>query len=284
MTNNSEPIERPPGRVVEALRCPVCAQRLRRSANALRCPAGHSFDIARQGYVNLLPTRIGTADTAGMVAARADFLAAGHYRSLAELVAERAAEHLTGGLVMDSGAGTGYYLGAVLERSPGAAGLAVDVSTIALRRAARAHPNIGAVAWDVWQPWPVRSATASVLLNVFAPRNGDEFHRVLRPDGTLLVVTPTEAHLAELGTAAGLLGIDQRKDERLETTLSQRFRLIDRVRHASRLALSAEDVGRVVRMGPAGHHLPTGDAEPVARPATVTASFVLSVYQPKPAG
>lgn len=64
--------------VLPLLRCPVCAAALHRAGPAVRCPAGHSFDVARSGYVSLLPGGAGTADTAQMVAARDRFLSAGH--------------------------------------------------------------------------------------------------------------------------------------------------------------------------------------------------------------
>lgn len=278
-TDDRRPRPGPPARVVECLLCPVCRAGLRSTGDSLRCPAGHAFDIARQGYVNLRTGHgaAGTADTAAMVADRADFLAAGHYAPLADALAARAAELAPdpGGLVVDAGAGVGYYLGAVLDRLPGAAGLALDLSAVALRRAARRHPGIGAAVWDVWRPWPVADGVASVVLNVFAPRNGAEFRRVLRPDGALLVVTPGPDHLAKLG--AGLLAVDPRKPERLADALAGHFAL-DGTRALRReLALSADDARRVVGMGPAAHH----DRPGASGPATVTASFVLSTYRPR---
>ncbi len=90
-----------------------------------------------------------------MVQARADFLAVGHFASLADDLA-RAADEVAGsgrvpGCLVDVGAGTGYYLGAVLGRLPERAGLALDISKFAVRKAARAHPRIGAVACDAWR-------------------------------------------------------------------------------------------------------------------------------------
>ncbi|MFB9840727.1 putative RNA methyltransferase, partial [Actinoallomurus acaciae] len=85
--------------VVSLLRCPVCGADLTLGGRSLRCPARHAFDVARQGYAGLLTgnVRTGTADTAAMVAARAEFLDGGHYAPLAGLVAERAAEHAPAG-------------------------------------------------------------------------------------------------------------------------------------------------------------------------------------------
>lgn len=264
---------RPPERVVRALACPVCRDSLSRIGGSLRCPARHTFDIARQGYVHLLAgvprtgtAKAGSADTAGMVADRAAFLAAGHYAPLADAVAGLAA---CDGLVVDAGAGTGYYLDAVLGRCA-AYGLAMDVSAAALRRVR--GERVGAVVWDVWRPWPVRDGVADVVLNVFAPRNGPEFHRVLRRGGRLVVVTPADDHLAELGAA--VLDVDPRKRERLATTLGERFEQVSGTTVRYPMALGADDVRRVAGMGPAGHH--ARDVTVTAR--AVTASFVVSAY------
>jgi 23S rRNA (guanine745-N1)-methyltransferase len=275
--------------VVELLACPVCGAGFALTGPALRCASGHSFDVARQGYVNLMPgtARPGTADTAEMVADRAAFLGAGHYEPLASAVSDLAAKAAgQRPVVLDAGAGTGYYLASVLERlGTGAVGLALDVSVRALRRAARAGPGIGAVAWDTWQPFPVRSGTVSVVLNIFAPRNGPEFRRVLHPGGTLLVVTPAPGHLAELATAAGLISVDEHKDERLAATLGPYFTATDRRDLPVPLRLTHADAARLAAMGPsAWHTTPAGTRArlaPLPEPLPVTAAFTLTTYRPR---
>lgn len=277
--------------VAGLLTCPICGAEFQPPASALRCANGHSFDIARQGYVNLLPggAKPGTADTAEMVEARHAFLSAGHFAPLASLIGDLAASAApAGGCVLDAGAGTGYYLRAVLDRrpAPGSAGLAMDISARALRRAARAHPRIGAVVWDVWQPLPVRSETISLILNVFAPRNAPEFRRVLKSDGALIVVTPAQGHLAELVQSVGLLTVDERKPDRLAGTLDSHFKEGHRAEQTISLNLSHADAAALAAMGPAASHVPPEELRrrvaALPEPVTVTAAFRAGIYHPPP--
>lgn len=292
--------------VVRRLRCPVCGRPLAQAGvrGPLRCPDGHSFDVARQGYVNLLTGRAPhSGDTAEMVAAREDFLAAGHYDAILTALATAAldATNLAApaadpvasagpgpALVLDAGAGTGRHLAAVLDALPGAVGLAVDVSKPALRRATRAHPRAAAALADTWRPLPLADASVALLLNVFAPRNGPEFRRVLRPDGTLLVVTPTEDHLAELVGALDLLRVDPAKADRVAGSLAGLFDPVAATEHRFRLALTRDEVRTLVGMGPSAWH--TDPARLAARlailtePVTVGAAVRLTAYRPAPGG
>ncbi|MGW1057122.1 putative RNA methyltransferase [Micromonospora rubida] len=305
-------------RIVDRLRCPVCAEPLAEvaagGASALRCPRRHSFDVARQGYVNLLAGRAPhVGDTAEMVAARADFLSAGHYDLISTALAaaatqavehlaveqvavgERAAgEHVAVGeravgaysLVVDAGAGTGRHLAAVLAALPDAAGLALDVSKPALRRAARAHPRAAAALADTWQRLPLADAGTAVLLNVFAPRNGAEFHRVLDPAGSLLVVTPAEDHLTELVGTLDLLRVDPAKADRVAESLGGHFTPTTSTVHRRELALTGPEVATLVGMGPSAWHTdPAGLAARVAalaEPVRVTVAVRLTVWRPTP--
>ncbi|ASW56735.1 putative RNA methyltransferase [Plantactinospora sp. KBS50] len=290
--------------VLSRLRCPVCADPLDAADRSVRCPRGHSFDLARQGYVNLLTGQTRhRGDSAEMVAAREEFLLAGHYDPITGLVAGAAARELAGDggaaypepagaagaaypdLVVDAGAGTGRYLGAVLDAAPAAVGLALDVSKPALRRAARAHPRASAALADTWRGLPVADRAARLVLNVFAPRNGPEFHRVLRPDGTLLVLTPAADHLGALVDRLRLLRVDPDKADRTADRLADRFDLVRRDPHRYDLDLPREAVGALVGMGPSAWHT---DPEALAAGlrrlpdrVPVTVSVELASYRPR---
>lgn len=269
--------------IIEYLRCPHCAGDLALADAVVRCDAGHAFDVARQGYVSLLTgrPRAGSGDSPAMLAAREAFIAAGHLDPVAEALGDEARRVAGDGCVVDLGAGTGWQLARVLDALPSRHGVAVDVSGPALRRAARAHPRIGAVGCDVWEALPLRGEVAGLVLNVFAPRNGAEMARVLRPGGALLVVTPTDRHLRELVSALGLLSVDTRKQERLEREFGDRLRISRSEVVEWGMELGRRDLEAVVAMGPSAAHVDRGGVrERSARlpdPVHVTGSVTITV-------
>jgi 23S rRNA (guanine745-N1)-methyltransferase len=271
--------------VVDLLRCPVCSAAFACAGRTLRCRAGHSFDVARHGYVNLVP---GTGDTPEMVAARAEFLDAGHYRRLDDALADEAARAVgdasaaAAGAVLDLGSGTARHLAAVLDALPDRLGLALDSSTAALRRAARAHPRAAAIGADAWKALPLRGDVAAIVLSVFAPRNAAEMARVLAPGGALIAVTPTTRHLYELVGSLGLLSVPDDKEDRLDAQLDPHFTLAGRGAIEHSMFLARDEAARIVRMGPSAWHVDQRSvAERLAAlpdPLTVTASMTLSRY------
>jgi 23S rRNA (guanine745-N1)-methyltransferase len=270
--------------VLDYLHCPHCEAELALDSAAVRCDAGHSFDVARQGYVTLLPgtPRAGSGDSAQMVSAREAFLGAGHFEPLAEALVD-AAETGGDGCVLDLGAGIGWQLARVLDSQPERQGIALDVSRPALQRAARAHRRIGAVGCDIWGALPVRSAAAGLVLNVFAPRNGEAMARVLSPDGLLVVAIPTPRHLGELTGPLGLLSVDSRKPERLERELGPGLELRSSEEREWRMSLGPGDLEALVMMGPSGFHADRNELRAriagLPEPVEVGASVTLSAWR-----
>lgn len=279
--------------VVDLLACPQCGAGLELDENTLLCDAGHSFDVARQGYVSLMTGAGGKfdGDSPDMIAARADFLAGGSFDPLMDAVAD--AVRVTADAVrvtddpepaiLEIGAGTGHYLARVLDAVPTARGIGLDVSKYAARRIAKAHPRAGAVVADVWHHLPVRDGVLSHVLCVFAPRNAEEAHRVLGDGGALVVLTPTERHLAELVDLLGMVRVDDRKVERLGAAMSGRFDRTDVRDVEYPMSLTHDDLTRLVGMGPSARHLtPERLATSIAdlpREYPVTASVTVSTYR-----
>lgn len=319
----------------DLLACPECGQDLTGRDRTLRCPRGHSFDLAKQGYVSLLTgasTKM-TGDTPAMLDARAAFQHAGHFAPIAEALAraaatsaaiperaetnQRTAGHCadsltrpgtalarvsaarlassllshpdtaaltTGPALLEIGAGTGYYLAAVLDAVPESRGIALDVSKPAARRSARAHTRAAAVLADAWHGLPIRDGVLNAVLSVFAPRNADEVARVLAAEGRFIIATPTPRHLRELIGPLGMVSVDAAKQERLAETLGERFELVERTPVEYSMSLSHTDIANVVGMGPSAFHASGDRAEAiVGLPETVgvTASVVVSVYRPR---
>lgn len=176
-------------------RCPVCKDALARTHRSWRCAADHSYDVAKEGYVNLLIThqrrQREPGDSADMLRHRRAFLDAGHYAPLKEAVT--ALVPATDAAVLDVGCGEGYYTRDLPNPLWG-----VDIAKAAVRMAAKraattapGHHYAVASAYDL----PVLDDAADVVLSVFAPLHSPEFERVLRPGGTVLTVVPGPRHL-----------------------------------------------------------------------------------------
>ncbi len=262
--------------IIDALACPHDGRGLVLEGRVLGCPMGHRFDRAKQGYATLIRRPLAHGgDPAALIERRLRVHDAGlldllHRTLTAAAAAPTAAGWDTGpdgdragspapaplpGIICDVGAGPGTYLAAVLDALPGRSGLAIDVSRAAARRAARCHDRAAAVVADVWEGLPIRTGAVSLLLNVFAPRNVDEFARVLAPGGQLLVMTPAPRHLLELRDHFGLLAVGTGKEDGLRTRLGRGFEAAGSDRVATTITVSPMQAAELAGMGASGHHL-----------------------------
>jgi 23S rRNA (guanine745-N1)-methyltransferase len=190
----------------DRLRCPIDQLALRQDGNSVRCDSGHSFDIARQGYINLLAASDkrtkDPGDSKEMIAARRAFLSAGHYRPIADKLAELVLPGLAPApVIVDAGCGEGYYLEQLIQRLPQAEGSAAtvigfDISKWAVQAAARRLPASWLVASN--RNIPVVAGSADVVLSLFGFPAYDSFQRILKKAATLLLVSAGPRHLIEL--------------------------------------------------------------------------------------
>ncbi len=186
--------------------CPLCGKALTRTEKSCVCPAGHSFDLAKEGYCHLLPANRkhskAPGDDKDMAAARSAFLSKGYYAPLREELC-RLAVSMTGNAptVLDAGCGEGYYTGgiygALLAAGKQVRMAGTDISKFILRRAAKREKDIEFAVASSYH-LPVADGSVELLLNCFSPLALEEFRRVLRPEGVMLYVVPSEKHLWEL--------------------------------------------------------------------------------------
>ncbi|MDD6204953.1 MAG: methyltransferase domain-containing protein [Firmicutes bacterium] len=182
----------------EYLICPVCRKSLKQDGGCLKCRGGHSFDVARQGYVNLLLRAGRHGDDKAMLAARRGFLEQGYYEPVARLLCGVCGA-AGGGVLLDMGCGEGYYTDYIV-RHTGLTGLGFDVSKHACAMTARRNEAVTvftASAFDI----PVQASCAECALSVFAPFDAAQVRRVLNKNGRFVRVFPLREHLFELKRA-----------------------------------------------------------------------------------
>ena len=236
-----------------AWKCPNCQSALipmlTEKPYVLRCERGHSFDLAKQGYVNLLlPQKRGAAlpgDNAEMVRARTAFLDGGYYRAFSDGVNRMICDTVTAAgiecpVILDAGCGEGYYTARLHDAlretgmSPVCAGfdLSRDAVSHAAKRA-KAAGNAETLSFAVASLFeiPVADGTADGIINLFAPVADAEFARVLKPGGFLLMAVPAEDHL--WGMKEVLYEVPYKNEVRRDTlehfTLTDVRRVTDRI-------------------------------------------------------
>ena len=188
------------------LSCTVrrCAAPLRRVPGSFVCDGGHSFDVARSGYVSLLQPQdrrsLEAGDSRAAVQARIDLIAAGVGLTLVHAVVARAAALPLQGqppVVVELGCGAGDTLG-LLAQSREICGVGIDLSTAAATDAARRFPSVTWVVANADRRLPLIDASVDLIASIHARRNPAECHRTLRAEGFLLVAVPAAHDLIEL--------------------------------------------------------------------------------------
>ena len=185
--------------------CPVCGEKLDISGKSYICPNRHTFDMAKSGYVNLLPTNNSGSvhgDNKLMLRARRDFLEKGYYKPLCDAVCKTIFHYCwDGSIILDAGCGEGYYttaVKAIFDQSKIAVEMyGIDISKDAVDMAAKRKSGVNFAAASVFHI-PAMTNSCDLLLTMFAPYCGEEYGRVLKNGGIMVMAIPSENHLWEL--------------------------------------------------------------------------------------
>lgn len=185
---------------MDILKCPTCGKPLKKQEKSYICAQGHCYDIARSGYVNLLPPNrkrtLFPGDNADMIAARVALMDSGYYDALGECVCKILQDKSTA-TVLDIGCGEGYISRIIKLRYPKTHIMGIDISKFAVDAASkRCKDNLYCVASSA--ALPVCSGSIDVIINTFAPIDTGELDRVLTKDGILIKIVPAPQHLWHL--------------------------------------------------------------------------------------
>ena len=260
--------------------CPVCGGILNRTDREYRCEQNHSFDIARQGYVNLLTVQMKKSlhpgDTREQVLSRRAFLEAGYYAPIAQALCGAARELDVKGPVLDVGCGEGYY-SAQLAQCLGAELTGLDISKEAVRCAAAKYKN---ALWlcGTAAHLPVADKSAGVLTSLFALTMPEEFRRVLKDGGYYFQVLAAEDHLLGLKS---IIYPELKHKEKNTSPEVPGFTLVKSVPIRFSFTVEGEQVKNLLSMTPHVYRISKEGAARLAATETLTdtASCVLNVFR-----
>ena len=260
--------------------CPVCGCALSRVDREYRCENRHSFDIARQGYVNLLTVQqkksLHPGDTREQVLSRRAFLDAGFYAPIARTLCETALELGAAGPVLDVGCGEGYY-SSQLAKALGAELTGLDISKEAVRCAAGKYKD---ALWlcGTAAHLPVADHSAGLMTSLFALTMPEEFCRVLSPEGYYFQVLAAEDHLMGLKS---IIYPELLHKEKNTVPELPGFALVKSVPIRFEFTVEGEQVQNLLSMTPHVYRISKEGAQRLAATETLTdtASCVLNVYK-----
>lgn len=263
------------------LLCPICKEVLTKEERTYTCPNRHSFDIARQGHVNLLPVQakrsLNPGDTKEQVLSRREFLDGGFYAPIAENLCAMAKRQNCTGPILDVGCGEGYY-SAKLAESLHTDLTGLDISKEAVRFAAGRYKNARWLCASAAH-LPVESHSAGLITSLFALTVPEEFLRVLRPDGAYIQVLAAEDHLLGL---KNIIYPELLHKEKFTTPELPGFTLAESQKVKFTFTVEGRQVQNLLSMTPHVYRVTKEGAARLAATSrlTDTASCVINCYRP----
>ncbi len=269
------------------LTCPSCETALEWNEKECRCANGHSFDLAKEGYANLLLSHQRRSSHPGdddkMIQARRRFFDSGAFEPVTDQIKKSViGNHQSAMSILDCGCGEGHFLGALSEAHAGQF-YGVDVSKEAVRCAAKRYKKAKWIVANGMRKLPFADHSLDVILSVLAPRNPEEFARILKPDGALILGVPGPNHLIELRSrlAANAGDFEEKADE-AAAKCAPHFKETHRELLSYQQTLNAAQLADLIQMTPifwCSSPEAKADVQRLSE-LTVTVSFVLLALQP----
>ena len=262
------------------LLCPICGDYLTKTDHMYRCGHGHCFDIARQGYIHLLPVQqkhsLHPGDTKEQVASRREFLSGGFYMPIVEQLIAAARELGCTGPILDVGCGEGYY-STQLAAALNAQLVGLDISKEAVRFAAGKYKDARWICGTAAK-LPVESGSAGLVMSLFALTVPEEFRRVLRPEGLFFQVLAAEDHLLGLKS---IIYPELKFKEKDTVPEVPGFELVKSLPIRFTFTVEGRQVGNLLSMTPHVYRISKEGAARLAATERLpdTASCVLNVYR-----
>ncbi len=264
------------------LRCPKCHNELFRDGNSYRCSENHCYDIAREGYVNLMLANMKHSkepgDNVESLRARETFLNRGYYKPLADKLSELIGKYFRqSDSFLDAGCGTGYYLQMVMAENPGLDYYAVDIAKKGVAMCARKNREAVCFVGSVFH-LPFADQSLDGLMSVFCPYSAEEFSRVVKMGGYVIAVTPGKDHLLQMKTVV----YDEPYLNAEEGYDLPDFELAEKIKVTYEMNLAGrEDIETLWRMTPYFHTTSRENNERllVLDKMDSTADFLVSIYR-----
>lgn len=234
-------------------RCPVCASTMELMEKArLVCVRNHSFDLSKQGYVNLAPQAHSTKYDQSLFKARKTVIDSGFFNPLLETITNTIQSHVTNGessTIIDAGCGEGSHLTSILSQlGDSFTGVGIDLAKEGVLAAAKEHPGAIWLVADLAN-CPFQDKQFDVLVNILSPANYAEFSRILKPNGVFIKVVPEVNYLKELREVFYEKVNDAEETDRVER-ISNQFEVIKTERITYDFPITNELLATLIHMTP----------------------------------
>lgn len=256
-------------------RCPNCQLTLEKVERVWRCASNHSFDIAKEGYVNLILANkkksLNSGDDKEMIAARESFLGLGYYDFLVEDLLKLKAFKVKKARFLEIGCGTGFYLDKIAREIAAEAVFGSDVSKEAIRFCAKKYSNYQ-FSVDNSFDLSFESENFDLILSVFSPFKSSEIERILSKKGSFIVVRAGQGHLKELYE---LVGIPEKQKEPVQF---ENLDLVEEHDLKKKIKMTQNALEQLIEMSPLTWKI-NREKVNLEKIRQITLSFKVSVYK-----